>query len=95
MGWKNWPYWSRGGLVGFLIVFSSGIFLIIGSIYEEYKYSNRFISCNFFGFYGYDLCLGLLKWVIMASFIFFIIGAIIGLIIEKLKSKKSNIIKQA
>ena len=78
MGWKNWPYWLRGGLIGIIV----GIILL--SIGER---TSLPIEGNIFSSASYADG-PFLYIVIFALIIFFIIGAIIGLIVGKIKSKR-------
>jgi|WetSurMetagenome_2_1015567.scaffolds.fasta_scaffold993534_1 hypothetical protein len=31
MGWKNWPYWLKGGIIGLILMFALPLILIISS----------------------------------------------------------------
>ena len=101
MGWKNLPYWLRGGIIAELVF----IILILSSVYA------RFISITLTYFItqsiGIDDFLfersiesipllnlpGWIFYIILFSLIFIIIGAIIGLIVGKIKSKKQKEVK--
>ena len=97
MGWKNWPYWLRGGaigvLVGILILFIPFVGLI-------YIIPVMFVQGLIFNLIGLretaDLCFSLFSspsFICVITFypinviLSFIIGALIGLIIGKIKSK--------
>ena len=79
MGWKDWPYWLKGGLISliFLVFFPITIIAscIIGGILGFIN------SCEN---QGSKLYLN----VIIYSIILFGIGAFIGWIIGKIKNRK-------
>ena len=85
MGSKNWPAWLKGGFIGFalsiliiLLIWTThnSRFEIIARILERAYYLN-FITIIFRGFGGFTMPIS-----------FFVLGAIIGWIIGKIKSKK-------
>ncbi len=102
MGWKNWSYWLRGGIIG----------LFIGTIIAVFYFANAYIIKNImldsfftkiiyynFNFIDYQaikwsIKLGLCKaencivlpFVLLFEVIF--VGAIIGFIIGKIKQRK-------
>ena len=98
MGWKNWPVWLRGGVIGafcFLGIWGAIYILEPSSCHYE-----GFDSC-WFGFselfamfaslpwiYAFELMGNPLVQVITGTFDFFVLGAIIGFLISKLKRKK-------
>ncbi len=101
MGWKNWPYWIRGGLLGAIITIIGYIFIIMVGIGFPILFyipdiiialPYRFIAKSFvYNILGSNLgSYVLLFSYIIAIFPNFIIGAIIGLIIGKIKSKKQK-----
>ncbi len=93
MGWKNWSYWLRGGVMGGII-----FFILFGDIFA---YSFNFISYAF-------IPLSFLKKIfvllgikmssifnIFITFIFmllegFILGSLIGYIYGKIKNRKKG-----
>lgn len=79
MGWKNWPYWLKGGIIG-LIIGLVGVLLkiVLSLIFIDdtgrpgfFSISSTFITSQLLN------CLGLL-----------IIGLIIGWIYGKFKLKR-------
>ena len=114
MGWKNWPSWLKGGLIGLLIAI-----LYIGSLFlSNYLIQEYGIYCpgdrnceltstakefnsvvNFFKFPFLIPCSSCYQMgcAICQAYIappitlieFFIIGALIGWIIGRIKSKKN------
>lgn len=99
--WKNWPYWLKGGTIS---IFIPIFFILILDIESLIDISNfiviLFIFLNFWLFLPIEYftgCIGdnCLRYVYYFSFIlvlieFFIIGAIIGSMIGKIRSKKVN-----
>ena len=90
MGWKDWPYWIKGGVIGlgiFIVMFLlSYIILMLGcmdrviyllSIKSGIMFPTPCLLVYFF-FASYSIM----------PFVFIVIGAIIGLIVGKIKSKK-------
>lgn len=103
MGWKNWPYWLKGGLIGDLIVIIGGLLtLLLSNIFPPFgllwlPFLIILVLPVFFLCAGdphFDLCsVGYLTgfWYLFVLLVLvecFIIGAIIGLIVGKIKSKK-------
>ncbi|MFH1455399.1 MAG: hypothetical protein ABIF40_00430 [archaeon] len=93
MGWKDWPYWLRGGLITltlsliiFLVLiiaypstvsaFGAGIFVLYPAIFlgPILQIRNEVVSSLFF--------------LIFPFLIYFLIGALGGLMVGKIKSKK-------
>ncbi len=106
MGWKNWPYWVKGGLIFtilvLLVTFIIGLIAVIS--YSNILFSGKDIFLIYFIiiylFPSYSL-LNVLKHspgsflegdiitaIISSSIIWFLIGALIGFIIGKIKQKK-------
>ena len=101
MGWKNWSYWLRGGIIlggiplvlylltmAFVFVFPplAQVFSLISSVfYLPYFLIVAGFELNFLSDGGF----GFNIWGLILFFVFwFIIGAIIGLIIGKVKKRK-------
>jgi len=95
MDWKDWPYWLKGGVI------AAGINLLLLLLYYifptpvfSFKKSYNQIT-SILGLPAF-VVIGILPfsifsifWIIVVSTIlFFIIGAIIGLIVGKVKSRK-------
>ena len=75
MGWKNWPSWLKGGIIigiiGFVITLFFGASVIPSILIPDFSNGVPAFSMYYL-------------WII--SFLFyFIIGAIIGWLIEKFK----------
>ncbi len=89
MIWKDWSIWLKGGIIG-LIIF---LLLMIVSTFNSNSAMGFFFIFPIILFCRGNLdCLSepmlpILGYVLLA-FLYFIIGAIIGLIIGKIKSKK-------
>lgn len=93
--WKNWPYWFKGGItvVSVYILF----IILILAIYKPFFDSCGHMGCNsdwiiiLSGFptifipLQYHFMLGV---SVLAFFQYFLIGALIGYIYGKIKSKK-------
>lgn len=83
MGWKNLPYWFRGGIIVIIIyvilLFSTFGYMtiIMGSIFDILGISSEGGN-SFSRFYN---------WWLLPFITFFIIGTIIGWIYGKIKSK--------
>ena len=102
MGWKNWPYWLKGGILFSLInaLLSTLIYLILLIL------KNNFDTIRFAAEYSFFLVISLLfinpAWyfsgprsyfdiifgLVVGAALYFIIGAIIGWIYGKIKSRK-------
>ena len=101
MSWKDWPYWLKGGLIGLVSAFIIIPLLKILCPYLGYDIHGlgKNSVCNFLlittmlmGIFIYlisfrnDL-LSLVLFFILLGLIFFGIGALIGRIYGKIKSK--------
>ncbi len=108
MGWKNWPYWLKGGLIFtmlvLLVTFIIGLIAVIS--YSNIPFSGKDIFLIYFIiiylFPSYSL-LNVLKSspgsflegniitaIITSSVIWFLIGALIGFVIGKIKSSRKR-----
>lgn len=101
MGWKDWSYWLKGGIVSLLIVLIlfivAGVINIISpggewggwSIVLGFLY---FASLPLYWIFGIQRPEGIIYWIInfivLPIIFYFIIGAIIGFIIGKIKNRK-------
>jgi len=76
MGWKDWPYWLRGGIISG-IIFDLVVLILLWSISNSGEGGGipLFSTAVLFG-------------LIVGFGLGFIIGAIIGWIVGKIKSKK-------
>ena len=105
MGWKNWPSWLNGGLIGSILLALLGFLALIAEVAESFGSISYFLRGIYireiFNFLSYPLHLikgiGFIIYFIwplgiIVNLIYgFIIGAIIGWIIGKIKSKKQPI----
>ena len=105
MGWKNWSYWLRGGIVFdllviiiflllyvlWLIIGGSGIYslmnLILFPLYWIFQVTRPVTFLEVFVFGSF---LPNFQGIIILLTIYFIIGAIIGWIVGKIKKRKVN-----
>jgi len=94
MGWKNWHYWLKGGVKAIIIGLILNIlfivplfFLVQGSVAEVISFIGRYILPLWSSIMGITLLLAI-KNLIIALIGYFIIGALIGGIYGKLRSKK-------
>ena len=87
MNWKKLPYWVKGGLIGVVAISSS---LILNKLFPDFANPISLVVSLFL------FPLGLLffgafylpQWIIIVEYIyFFLLGAIIGKIYEKIKSR--------
>ncbi|MEK6828685.1 MAG: hypothetical protein AABY15_01040 [Nanoarchaeota archaeon] len=93
MGWKNWPTWLKGGIIGAIIALILGILikllegtgfgLLIAVLFLILSFSGLG-NCDFEGCYPYNFYFLTTPFVLLE---FFIIGAIIGWIISKINKK--------
>lgn len=93
MGWKNWPNWVRGGVIGILFAILS-MFLFI-PLTEDFFPSIAIIFLRI-DFISLIICKGICEgemgmiqvYTILPSY--FLIGALIGWFIGKIKSKNNK-----
>lgn len=103
MNWKRWPYWLRGGVIGVLILviilFLSIILALIGKV--DVILNNPFIyiivkilasPTSILNLFPIDPINNSILWycfgIISGVIVYFLIGAVIGWIVGKIKSKK-------
>ena len=99
MGWKDWPYWVKGGVFCFLIFFIYNILLLVFSFVpciDTYNSPNAFCELVFNAgdlngrigrIMGGELSQIPLVGLLLGMLAFFLIGVIIGLIYGKIKNK--------
>lgn len=98
MGWKEWSYWLKGGLILSIIAL---VFRLTGGMFELFPSSNpleKFLgSASFFFGYPFGIPLANLfnTGIVIIDItiflgIYFIIGAFIGWIYGKIKNRKLN-----
>ena len=75
MGWKNWSYWLKGGIIGLIITVLAEIIFIVFLI--SIKNTDPF---------AYALMFIILFWGAVLTLILVIIGLIIG----KIRSKREK-----
>ncbi len=98
MGWKEWPAWVKGGIIADLIFIILGIILLPFSI-DSFPYSVylllpgfyllsflKLISESSFLLSSENILKNLFLPMILSLITYFLIGAIIGFIISKIKS---------
>ena len=96
MRWKNWPYWLRGGIIALLVII---ILVLIGFKFSIFivGFIPGYIILTFFGPILQDFFPTLFStgdnwfYYLLGVIISLIIGAIIGIIIRKIKSRKNEI----
>ena len=109
MGWKNWSYWIRGGVILSMLYVLFGIFLLILFYITDYVvitfliiYPLAFLSSNFvintlFTFLenisGGSGGFAYIVIFIINLILIFLIGALIGLIVGKVKNRKNKIVE--
>ena len=100
MGWKNWSYWLKGGIIGLVI------FLIITVLFQLLTSSISVVPTrsNLFVYFLMPGIISALMWcgdcqakggepimismmVVISIITYFLIGAIIGYIYGKIKNK--------
>lgn len=103
MGWKNWPSWLRGGIIIssvyillLLWVFIGAMGINLGTNLATKFSANIFMLPVFliFSLFKSILKIGDLAILIISAFLsiilYFIIGALIGLIVGKIKRGKKR-----
>jgi hypothetical protein len=100
MGWKNWAYWKKGGIIGLVFGIILSIFAFLDSFFLSTNYIPYFVYNLLFGPIvililillcpGGDYCLMDTTLPIFIALIleYFAVGAIIGLIVGKIKKRK-------
>ena len=92
MGWKDWPYWLKGGVIGLvfvLILFLLIYFNLLGSSISG-TLGIFIVVITFIGALGLcpeNACQFYTAGLLILLIESFIIGAIIGWIIGKIKNK--------
>ena len=86
MGWKDWSYAVRGAIIGVVV----GLLRIIfGNIFTYIYFSNsKLLNVN--PSFGAEGLARIIIYAIPVLFIYFLIGALIGWIIGKIKSSRDN-----
>lgn len=101
MGFNNLPIWLKGGLIGIMIgVIWIFIGLFIVNNIQSCISTNQSVpppACNlliifyipivFLGMLGLS-DQGIITGIILTAVVYFVLGSIIGLIVDKIKSKK-------
>ena len=99
MRWKNWPYWMRGGVIGVLILIFLTIIAFIGYSLNLGSFDLELIvQVDLESIIHNTIGLGVSippKLNIIADLIvsiigYFLLGAIIGIIIGKIKSRSAK-----
>jgi hypothetical protein len=84
--------WLKYGLIGVAISFIGILGLLLGKLVSVFSILGllNYINIALISllFYGGDMSFGLFFWgILTAPILYFILGAIIGLIVDKIKSK--------
>jgi len=91
MSWKNWPYWLKGGVIGLaFIILLEIINLLLSFLVIHLPFINAFENIDIFSLIlCRGFCSGENRMVQLITIwpSYFIIGAIIGWIIGKIKQK--------
>jgi len=97
MGWKNWPSWLKGGVIGITLYVLIGIFIWFLEGKMDAGGMRGFFSFIYFltpglFIFGYNFDGPIVPIytlsIILSIASYFLVGALIGWIIGKLKSKK-------
>ena len=106
MGWKQWPYWMRGGIIGVVTSVIIGLTLRLIDLYVV-NYLNPWVAITFIdgvivgsfigfvignykGGVSFDNIPEIIMYGIGSIILWFLLGTLIGLIIGKLKSKNKH-----
>ncbi len=94
MGWKQWPYWMKGGfsIIGILIILliiPDIIFPVGGEV--SYSMMTWFLISSPVRFILDNIGLRDSNSTIMNIIFYFLLGALIGFIISKIKQKRRRI----
>jgi hypothetical protein len=89
MSWKDWPYWVRGGVIGVLVYFILAL-LVVTYIFSVATSSDDGLALIVIFLPGLWLTQKSIFALLINLLSFFIIGAIIGWIIGKIKERKEN-----
>ena len=97
MSWKNWPYWLKGGIILDVVYLLVVSMYVITFLIENISQS-IFILLYFISFPAF-LILRLIEYdshnvitytIIISFLIYFILGALIGLIYGKIKNSRKR-----
>ena len=95
MGWKDWPVWLKGGVIGVIIELIIFIFVytfnyfVYNHLFNYFSKETSILIGNLIIFPLY-IMLGLQpNWIsyIVCFMIYFLIGAIIGFIVGKIRNR--------
>lgn len=110
MGWKNWPYWLRGGIIGGVIGIIWFVFHFMGMnfgpgeggylnwVYYTFGVISGLLG-SILGFFIFPIALlfgeyfsdaTATPFLIISVIYLFLIGALIGFIIGKIKSRNKK-----
>lgn len=87
MGWKDWPYWLKGGIIGVILLLILSLFAVAtpkSDMGNVFSWAIILIAFPFMLTYEDSQMLNFILFPIY----FFILGAIIGWIVGKIKSKE-------
>ena len=99
MRWKNLSTWAKGGLIAVGInLFLIFLYRTLVDLMPQLPYDHPIAFIAMPSFIVTDLIYwganSLAAIIITSSIFYFLVGAIIGLIIDKIKSKKSKEVKE-
>jgi len=90
MGWKNWPYWLKGGLIFEIVLLIQIILtylcLITGFIHGDA--ANCLVFAISPGLLFTKIVDGIIIPIVVNLVVYFTIGTLIGFLFGKLKKKK-------
>lgn len=87
MGWRNWSYWLRGGIITIVLYI---IFYILFILIREEGVFPPTLAGNLIYVINISFYLVLLIGTILDLLLVFLIGAFIGLIYGKFKQRKTE-----
>ncbi len=94
MGWKDWPYWKKGGLIGLFVYLLLMIILRFApSILYMFIFLFAFIQIKIFPAISHSQLrfMYIVGMVLLATPLgYLIIGGLIGLVVGKIKSSGQN-----
>jgi len=85
MGWKNWSYWLKGGVIGILMGFFTFLFLLNNEEYPSFLLPARIVWHYICNLSGSSICFFSVALSIITYY--FLLGALICYIYGKIKNK--------
>lgn len=91
MFWKNLPKWLKGGIIGCLIFLVLYLLFFISDLIGMFLFIFFYFITNWIGLYSHcsmETCSAFFSIIPVISLVeFFLLGAIVGFILEKISSK--------